>query len=212
MRKVNNFKLIGAALLSTAFASGVLAETTLADRLEMLEWSDPERAAQQLDAAPTLTADSGTSEVEMLEIRGMIYADSRRDLDVDAVLRRLSMIARNGSASAILGGRFVRAYSSRQHNQFAAANAELSHIDLNSIHSDTERYRVLILRGNVLRILGQDEAALPFLEQGLDLAHRMHDDPRTLHATLWLARIYTDSGNFDTAMVHLDSARRLATQ
>ena len=59
------------------------------------------------------------------------------------------------------------------------------------------------LRGHVLRILGQDEAALPFLEQALDLANKMHDDVRTLHAMLSLARIYTDSGNFDRAMVQL---------
>jgi diguanylate cyclase (GGDEF)-like protein len=39
----------------------------------------------------------------------------------------------------------------------------------------------------------------------------MHDDTRTLHAMLALARIYTDSGNFDRAMVQLESARSLAT-
>jgi tetratricopeptide (TPR) repeat protein len=64
----------------------------------------------------------------------------------------------------------------------------------------------------VLRILGQDEAALPFLEQALDLANKMHDELRTLHAMLSLVRIYTDSGNFDRAMVQLNSARTLATR
>ena len=76
--------------------------------------------------------------------------------------------------------------------------------------SDAERYRVLTLQGHVLRILGKDEAALPFLEQALDLANKMHDEPRTLHAMLALARIYTDSGNFDRAMAQLDAARSLA--
>lgn len=212
MRKVNKFKLIGAILLPAAFAAGAVAAPTLADKLEMLEWSDPERAAQLIDTTPTSPATSGTSEVEMLEIRGMIYADGGRDADVDAVLQQLSTIARDGDVSAILAGRYVRAYSSRRHNQFAAANVELNRIDENSIRSDSERYRVLILRGNVLRILGQDEAALPCLEQALDLAHKMHDDLRTLQAVLWLARIYTDTGNFDAAMVRLDSARRLATR
>jgi len=106
----------------------------------------------------------------------------------------------------------VRAYSARQHSQYAAAAAELEAIDINAIRSDPERYRILMLRGYVLRILGKDEAALPFLEQALDLANKMHHDLRTLHAMLALARIYTDSGNFDRAMVQLNTARRLANR
>jgi diguanylate cyclase (GGDEF)-like protein len=148
----------------------------------------------------------------MLEIRGMIYADSTRDDDVQAVERRLDTIARAGDTSAVRASRFVRAYSARQHSQFATADAELKGIDLDSIRSDTERYRVLMLRGHVLRMLGKDEAALPFLEQALDLANKMHDELRILHAMLSLVRIYTDSGNFDHAMVQLNAARSLATR
>ena len=44
----------------------------------------------------------------------------------------------------------------------------------------------------------------------MDLANKMHDDLRTLHAMLAMARIYTDSGNFDRAMVQLNSTRSLA--
>ncbi len=40
----------------------------------MLEWSDPERAAQMIDAVPLPPGSEG--EIEMLEIRGMIYSDS----------------------------------------------------------------------------------------------------------------------------------------
>ena len=211
MRKVNNLALIGAILLSAA-TSGAAAESTFADQLEMLEWSDPERAAQIIDAAPPLSGISVASEIEMLEIRGMIYADATRDPDVYSVERRLEAIAGTGDESAVRAGRFVRAYSARQHSQFAAAEAELKGIDITAIHSDTERYRVLTLRGHVLRVLGQDEAALPFLEQALDLANKMHHDLRTLHAVLALARIYTDSGNFDRATLQLTTARRLATR
>ncbi len=75
----------------------------------------------------------------------------------------------------------------------------MKRIDLNSIPGDAERYRILTLRGYVARILGQDEAALPYYEQALDLANKMHHELRTLHAMLALARIYTDSGNFDRA-------------
>jgi diguanylate cyclase (GGDEF)-like protein len=212
MRKVNKLPLIAAFLLSCAFASGAVAESTFADQLEMLEWSDPERAAQIVDAAPPLSADSAESEIEMLEIRAMVYADSTRDQDVNTVEQRLDAIADAGNAAAERAGRFVRAYSARQHSQYAAAAAELEAIDINAIRSDPERYRILMLRGYVLRILGKDEAALPFLEQALDLANKMHHDLRTLHAMLALARIYTDSGNFDRAMVQLNTARRLANR
>jgi diguanylate cyclase (GGDEF)-like protein len=212
MRKINLLALIEAFVLSAAMVTGAAAQSTYADQLEMLEWADPERAAQMIDAAPPLSPDSDATEIEMLEIRGMIYADSTRDKDVQGVVQRLDAIARAGDVSAVRAGRFVRAYSARQHSQFATAEAELKGIDMNSIVSDTERYRVVTLRGHVLRILGQDEAALPFLEQALDLGNKMQDDRRTLHAMLSLARIYTDSGNFDRAMVQLKAARSLATR
>src|ERR1700683_3010238 len=153
MRKINNLALIAALVLCAAMVSGAVAQSTFADQLEMLEWSDPERAAQMIDAAPPLSPDSGASEIDMLEIRAMISADSTRDKDVQAVVQRLDAIARAGDVSAVRAGRFVRAYSARQHIQFATAEAELKGIDMTSIVSDTERYRVVTLRGHVLRIL-----------------------------------------------------------
>ncbi len=212
MRKVDKLASIGALLLAAAFGSGAIAASTLADQLEMLEWSDPERAAQTIDAAPPLSANSVASEIEMLEIHGMIYADGTRDEDVYSVERRLEAIAGTGDESAVRAARFVRAYSARQHSQFAAAEAELKGIDINTIRSDTERYRVLTLRGYVLRILGQDEAALPFLEQALDLANKMHHPLRILHSMLLLVHIYMDSGNIDRATDQLNAARTLANQ
>jgi hypothetical protein len=194
MRIANNLALIGAILLSAGIPSGAAAESTFADQLEMLEWSDPERAAQILDAAPPLSADSSAEEVEMLAIRGMIYADNTRDDDVNAVMQRLDAIAREGVQAAVRARRFVRAYSARQHSQFAAAEIEIKGIDIASIGSDAEHYRVLSLRGHVFRILGQDDAALPFLERALDVANKMHHDLRILHAMLALASIYIDSG------------------
>jgi diguanylate cyclase (GGDEF)-like protein len=212
MRKTNNIVLIGAFLLSAAFASGAAAGSTFADQLEMLEWSDPERAAQIIDAASPLSAELPAAEIEMLEIRAMVYADSSRDDDVNTLVQHLDAIARAGDEAAARAALFVRAYSARQHREFATAESELKGIDVNSIHSDTERYRVLSLRGYVLRILGRDEAALPSLEQALDLANKMHDEPRTLHAMLALACLYTDSGNLDRSLVLLKSARSLATR
>ncbi len=146
----------------------------------------------------------------MLEVRGMVYVDVRRDSDVDATIAHLQWIAQDGNQSAVLAARYIRAYSLYQHDQYAAASAELSGVDIESIDTDAERYRFSILRGNTLRTLGQAEAALPFLESGLDIAQDMQDDVRVLHAMLWLARIYTNTGNFDRASDQLETARRLA--
>jgi diguanylate cyclase (GGDEF)-like protein len=212
MKKEKSLALIGAILLSAPFAFGAVAQSTSADELEMLEWSDPERAAQVVDGASSPSADSTASEIEMLEIRGMVYANSTRDDDVNTLVKRLDSITGAGEEAAARAAHFVRAYSARQHREFATAETELKGIDINSIRSDTERYRVLSLRGHVLHVLGQDEAALPFLERALDLANKMHDERRALHAMLALASIYTDSGNFDRATVLLKSARSLAAR
>lgn len=212
MRKADNLALIGAFLLSATLASGVAAGSTFADQLEMLEWSDPERAVQIIDAAVPLSADLPAPEIEMFEIRAMVYADSSREDDVNTLVQRLDAMARAGDEAAARAALFVRAYSARQHREFATAETELKGIDVNSIHSDTERYRVLSLKGYVLRILGRDEASLPSLEQALDLANKMRDEPRTLHAMLALARVYTDSGNLDRSLVLLKSARSIATR
>ena len=176
----------------------------------MLDWSDPERAEKLIDSVPTL-AESRASDVEMLEVRAMVYVDVRRDPEVEAIIARLQTIAQHGAHSAVLAQHYVRGYSLYQRDQYAAASDELNRIDMESLTTDTERYRVSILRGNTLRTLGQAEAALPFLERGLDLAHDMHDDVRGLHAMLWLAHIYSNTGNFDRAAEQLESARRLAT-
>src|ERR1700730_15835839 len=104
MRKLNKPALIGAILLSAVLASGAIAASTFADQLEMLEWSDPERAAQTIDAARPLSASSVAAEIEMLEIRGMIYADGTRDEDVYSVERRLESIAGTGDECAVRAG------------------------------------------------------------------------------------------------------------
>ncbi|MGA2398359.1 MAG: GGDEF domain-containing protein [Steroidobacteraceae bacterium] len=174
----------------------------------MLDWSDPQRAAKMIEG-PAL-GKVRDADVQFLEVRGMVYADVRRDADVDATLARLKSLAEDGDQSASVAEHYVKAYSLYQHEQYAAASAELSHIDMKSIASDSEAYRVSILRGNTLRTLGQADAALPFLEEGLDLARDMHDEQRTLHALLWLSRIYTNTGNYDHASEQVESARSLA--
>ncbi|HXA91905.1 MAG TPA: diguanylate cyclase, partial [Steroidobacteraceae bacterium] len=174
----------------------------------MLDWSDPERAQKIIDS-PSL-AKGRASEVQFLEVRAMVYVDTRHDADVDATIARLKTIAEDGDQSAVLAGHYVRAYSHYERAEYAAAREELNQIDMTAIDSDAERYRVSILRGNTLRTLGQAEAALPFLEEALDLARDMHDDERSIHAMLWLTLIYTNTGNYDRASDQLESARRLA--
>jgi diguanylate cyclase (GGDEF)-like protein len=205
-RKIGLIWLMGWAAAATAGAS---AEQTLVDRIEMLDWSDPERAEKVIDTVPASVV-SDASEVQMLEVRAMVYVDVRRDSDVDAMVAHLKTMPRDGDESAAVAAHYVRAYSLYQHGQYAAASAEFSGVDIESIVTDAERYRFSILRGNTLRTLGQAEAALPFLETALDLAHDMHDDLRSLHAMLWLAHIYTNTGNYDRASDQLETARRLA--
>jgi diguanylate cyclase (GGDEF)-like protein len=207
MRRLRKSGLI--ALLAWGVAtSGVAAAQSFGDRIEMLDWSDPPRAAKMIEG-PAL-GKMRDSDVQFLEVRGMVYADVRRDSDVDATIARLKSLADDGDQSAVLAEHYVKAYALFQHEQYAAASAELSHIDMKAISSDSEAYRVSILRGNTLRTLGQADAALPFLEEGLDIARDLHDEQRSLHALLWLSRIYTNTGNYDRASEEIESARRLA--
>ena len=194
---------------SAAFSAVTPAAETMADRIEMLDWSDPDRAERIVDAEPASDL-WGTSEVQMLEVRAMVYADVHRDADVEKIIARLQVIARNGDKGAVFAQHYVRAYSLYQRDQYAAASTELNGVDIDSLAGDEERYRFAILRGNTLRGLGQAEAGLPMLERALDIAHDMHDDLRSLHAMLWLSRIYTNTGNFDRSVAQLEDARRLA--
>jgi diguanylate cyclase (GGDEF)-like protein len=204
-------KGIATTALAVAVAGHAVAQPALRDQVEMLDWSDPERAAQLLDAT-TAPPEARAPDIQMLEVRGMVFADVHRDADVDAIVERLNAIAERGDTSAMRAAHYVRAYSFYQRHEFSAANAELSHIEIEAIPSAAERYRFSILRGNCLRLLGKAEAALSYLERGLDLAHEMHDDRRTLHAMLWLARIYTNTGNYDRASSQLEVAQRLAVK
>ncbi len=183
---------------------------SLENRLEALDWADPGRGLQLMELAPN--ADQrGSLPTGLLEVEGMIYADVHQDADVDAIIARLDPPARQGNVAAGVAEHYVRAYSLFQRNQYAAAQAELDHINADRPMAETERYRVLILQGNTSLMLEQVVAALGPLERALDLAQSMHDAPRTLHALLSLAKFSTRTGNLDRASQQLDSARQLAT-
>src|SRR6202044_353509 len=173
MRRIRKSALVG-ILGWGAAVSGHAADQSFADRIEMLDWSDPQRAAKMIEG-PAL-GKVRDSDVQFLEVRGMVYADVRREADVDATLARLKSLAEDGDQSATVAEHYVKAYSLYQQFQYAANFAELAHILLKSISSDFDAYRVSILRGNTLRTLGQAWESLPFLEEGLDLANDLHDD------------------------------------
>jgi diguanylate cyclase (GGDEF)-like protein len=147
----------------------------------------------------------------MLEIQGMIYADTHRQDDVDETIATLHAMGAHGDTAAAAAEHFVRAYLLFERAEYTAANAELSKPEIEDIKLPTEKYRFLILRGNSLRMQKQSEAALPLLEQAYALAQHLHDDARSMHALLLLARLNTASGNFSLASQQLQTARSLAT-
>src|ERR1700736_4879955 len=165
--------LVAAFAAAAGAGAGTGTGTDGLDRIEMLDWSDPERAEELVDLVP-LARRQQMSDVETLEVYGMVFADMHRDADVESTLGRLQERAQHNRPQALVAGHYVRAYSLYQRDRYAEASAELSSVDIASIRSTIERYRFSILRGNSLRLLGQAENALPFLEQGLDLAQEMH--------------------------------------
>ena len=75
----------------------------------MLDWSDPQRAAKMIEG-PAL-GKVRDSDVQFLEVRGMVYADVRREADVDTTLARLKSLAEDGDQSASVAEHYVKAYS-----------------------------------------------------------------------------------------------------
>lgn len=180
-------------------------------RAEQLGWFDPDASLALLDAIqPRIQAEQ--AEVEVLTLRGFAYVDGRRDQPTQQTLDRLGELARHGSRAADFSRHLVRAYLFRQSDRYKDAEAELDSIDLNSVRSDVERYRLEYLRGCVLRFLGQHEATLLAFEHALDLANAMHNVPYAIHTMLTAAQFQLRIGNLDRATAELKEARRLAQQ
>ena len=99
MAQLKKCALIG---LLTWGAAALAAEQSFNDRLEMLDWSDPERAVTIVDDQSL--AKGRASEIQFLEIRGMVLVDVRRDADADATMARLKEMADVGDQSAAVAG------------------------------------------------------------------------------------------------------------
>jgi diguanylate cyclase (GGDEF)-like protein len=193
------------------FATASLAATSSVEHAEWLEWSDPEAALSVLSNSP-LPKTPAAKDLESLEVRGMVYADNRQEANVEMVLHTLQSMTRRGIAGADPAARFVQAYSQSQRDQFDAAQSLLEHIDTGLVNSDTERYRILMLQGTVLRHLGRHDEAMRLYEEASDIATLMQDESRALRAMLGLARVYISNGNADRAAAQLDATEELANR
>ncbi len=185
------------------------ASQSVSERIELLDWSDPERAAQVLDGVVVSKLED--ADIQFLEVYGMVYADVRRDTDLNRVLHTLKLRAQHNDSSASFAEHYLQAYVMFKDGHYALARSELNRANISVIASNAEQYRFSILKGNITYMVGQAEVALPYLEKGLDLAHDMHDIPRSIQATLWLAQIYINTDNLEHASKLLEIASSLAT-
>ena len=158
---------------------GPAAEQSFNDRIEMLDWSDPERAAES-STTPRL-AKGRASEIQFLEIRGMVLVDIRRDADADATMARLKEIADVGDQSAVLAEHYVRAYSLYQHGQYLQPRASSSVTSTRRRSARTRKpIASSIFRGNTLaHAWGRPRPPCRFSRRRSDLARDMHDDQRS---------------------------------
>ena len=198
---------MGSLLAGTAVAAA--GARTLAERIELLDWSDPERAARLVDAAAT-PAERSQLAVPMLEVSGIVYADMRRDTDVVATLAALQAAAGRDDHSAALALQSVRAHQAYQQGRYADAATVLAEVDLQSVRTPAEQYRLALLRGAVLRAQRRPDDAARVVRWGLGVAQELGDDLRSVRAMLALAAAYTDAGQPDRAAAQLALAQPLA--
>ena len=208
MRLKGVIGLIGLITFAGGLALAADADYSISDRIEMLDWSDPERAGLVLDGASGAKLQS--ADVQFLEVSGMVYADLRRDADLKRVVDTLKDLAQNNDRLASFAEHYVQAYVMFKDGHYALARKELDRANVSVIATDSERYRFSILKGNILYMLGQAEVALPFLEKSLDLAHDMGDKPRSVQAMLWLAQIYINTDSLEHASKELETVSSLA--
>jgi diguanylate cyclase (GGDEF)-like protein len=208
IRKYALISVIGLLTLGASLAAST--PQSVSDRIETLDWSDPERALRAIETIGP-SNEGAETDIPMLEIKGVVYADLHRQANVDETIARLHTIGAQGNKGAAQAEHYIRAYSLFERGQYTAASAELSTSDIEEIKIPTERYRFLILQGSSLRKQQQSEAALPILVQTYALAQQLGDDVRTLHAMLELTRLNITSGNLSLASTQLETARNLGT-
>jgi diguanylate cyclase (GGDEF)-like protein len=208
IRKYALISVIG--LLTVGASLAASTPQSVSDRIETLDWSDPELALRAIETLGPSNEGLET-DIPMLEIQGVVYADMHRQSKVDETIARLHALGAHGNGAATLAEHFVRAYSLFERGKYTAASAELSTSNIGEIKLLTERYRFLMLQGSSLRQQQQSEAALPILEQTYALAQQLGDDVRALHAMLAVTRLNITSRHLSVASTQLETARNLAT-
>jgi diguanylate cyclase (GGDEF)-like protein len=198
----------GLLLLSATLAwSGEPADMA---RVEQVGWSDPDAAVAMLGS---VQANPGNQSefVQSLLIRGTLYADTRQDAEVLAVVRQLEALEQSGLHSAGPASHLVRAYLLCQSDRFSEARAELRRLEGATFGSAIEGFRIEILRGIILRFVGEQELALAAYERALDLARSAGNRPRESRALVRIAQLHTLNGRLDKATQLLAEAQTLSS-
>jgi diguanylate cyclase (GGDEF)-like protein len=203
------FTRILAASLFLAAPLAWSGETADIARAEQVGWSDPDAAVAMLEGAKAHPEDQA-SFVQSLLIRGTLYADTRQDTRVLAVVSQLEALGRTGVRGATSASHLVRAYLLCQSDRFSEARAELRRIDGAQIGSAIERFRLELLRGTILHFVGEQEASLAAYERALDLARSADSRPRESRALVKIAQLHTLTGRLDKAIQLLAEAQSLS--
>jgi tetratricopeptide (TPR) repeat protein len=120
-------------------------------------------------------------------------------------------LERSGVHGAGRASHLVRAYLLSQSDRFSEARAELRRLDGDDSGTPVERFRLEILRGIILRFVGEQEAALVAYERALDLARSAGSSPRESRALVKIAQLQTLNGRLDKAIELLAEAQSLST-
>lgn len=186
--------------------SGEIADLA---HVEQVGWSDPDAAIALLEGAEAYPEDQA-SFVQSQLIRGTLYADTRQDTEVLAVVSQLEAMSRTGVRGAASASHLVRAYLLCQSDRFSEARAELRRLDGAATGSAIERFRLELLRGTILHFVGEQEASLAAYERALDLARSANSRPRESRALVRIAQLHTLIGRLDKANQLLAEAQSLS--
>ena len=206
MRWLTRILTVGLLLTATLARSGELTDIA---RAEQVGWSDPDAAIAMLDGAPAHPEDPAAV-VQALLIRGTLFADTRQDTEALAVANQLEAMGRTGVHGAGTASHLVRAYLLCHSDRFTEAQAELRLLDADESGSAIERFRLEILRGNILHFVGEQEAALVAYERALDLARSASSSARESRALVKIAQLHTLNGHLDKAIQLLAEAQSLS--
>jgi diguanylate cyclase (GGDEF)-like protein len=201
--------LVSCHVLWAAPAHGQSAVDTEIDRAEVMGWSDPDAALKLLDRAQTSVRQDDTL-IRLLTVRGLLFVDNREDVGARAIIDRLRSMQGSAGMSSMVASHIVQAYLLCQSDEYARARAELDAIPFTAPATPLEQYRLEMLRGAVMRFLGQHEAALMASEQAFDIAHAMKSPSRELRAMMQMTLLYVRVGNLDRASEEAAAARALA--